>query len=68
MREIWSPALFATALCVIVVVAMLLGSWEAAAPAFFCFLPVAFIQAARVAQSLSNRIVELERQQGMARR
>lgn len=48
--------------------AMFLGSWEAAAPAFFCFLPVAFIQAPRVAQSLSDRIAELERQQGIGSR
>ena len=61
MREIWGPAWFATALCAIVVIAMLLGGWEPAAPAFFCFLPVVFYQMSRTIQTLSRRIEELER-------
>jgi len=63
MREIWGPAWFATALCAIVIIATLVGSWEAAAPAFFCFLPVVFLQIARATQSLAKRIAELERLQ-----
>ena len=42
MHEIWGPAWFATALCAIVVVTMLMGGWEPAAPAFFCDLPGVF--------------------------
>jgi hypothetical protein len=61
MREIWGPAWFATALCAMVLMAMLLGGWEPAAPAFFCFLPVIFFQMSRTIQALSRRIEELER-------
>ena len=61
MREIWGPAWFATALCAIVLTAMLLGGWEPAAPAFFCFLPVIFFQMSRTTQALSKRVEELER-------
>ena len=64
MREIWGPAWFATALCAIAIIATLVGSWETAAPAFFCFLPVVFLQIARAIQSLAKRIAELERLQG----
>ena len=63
MREIWGPAWFATALCAIAIIGTLLSSWEAAAPAFFCFLPVVFLQMARANQSLAERIAELERLQ-----
>ena len=63
MREIWSPAWFATALCVIALVAGSFGRWEAAAPAFFSFLPVVFLMLARSNQSLARRVEELERLQ-----
>ena len=63
MREIWGPVWFAAALCAIVVVAMVFGSWEAAAPAFFCFLPVVFFQIGRAHASLAKRIAELEQLQ-----
>ena len=61
MRDIWGPAWFATALCAIVLMAMLFGRWEPAAPAFFCFLPVIFFQMSRTIQTLSRRVEELER-------
>lgn len=61
MREIWGPAWFATALCAIVLSATIFGRWEPAAPAFFCFLPIVFIQMARTIQTLSARVEELER-------
>jgi hypothetical protein len=61
MREIWGPAWFASALCAIVVIAVILGAWQAAAPAFFCFLPVVFFQMTRTIQKLSSRVEELER-------
>lgn len=64
MREIWGPAWFATALCAIVVVALLLGGWESAAPAFFCFLPVVFFQLTRTIHRLSMRLEQLERSRG----
>jgi len=61
MREIWGPAWFATALCAIALVAMLLDGWGPAAPAFLCFLPVVFFQMCRTIQTLSKRVEELER-------
>ena len=61
MREIWGPAWFATALCAIVLVAMLFSGWEQAAPAFFSFLPMVFFQMARTIQTLSKRVEDLER-------
>jgi hypothetical protein len=61
MREIWGPAWFATALCAIFVIAIVFGAWQAAAPAFFCFLPVVFFQMARTIQTLSKRVEVLER-------
>ena len=61
MRESWGPAWFATALCAIAVIATLLGGWGAAAPAFFCFLPVIFFQLSNTIQALSKRVEELER-------
>ena len=64
MKEIWGPAWFAVALCAIALVAMLASSWEAAAPAFLCFLPVVFLQMARVTQGLADRVAELERGRG----
>ena len=63
MREIWGTFWFATALCAIVITATVFGSWDAAAPAFFCFLPIVFLQVARATQSLADRIAELERLQ-----
>ncbi|NNL84205.1 MAG: hypothetical protein HKP27_01045 [Myxococcales bacterium] len=63
MREIWGAFWFATALCAIVVAATVFDSWEAAAPAFFCFLPIVFLQIARGIQSLAERIAELEQLQ-----
>lgn len=61
MREIWGPAWFATALCAMFLIATVFGAWEAAAPAFFCFLPVVFFQMARTIQMLSERVDALER-------
>ena len=61
MREIWGPAWFATVLCAIGLIAMLMGGWEPAAPAFLCFLPVVFFQMCRTIQTLSNRVEALER-------
>lgn len=60
MQPFWAPAWLATALCVIVVAVRLTGSWESAFPAFFCFLPIVFLQLARAAQDLANRVAELE--------
>ena len=61
MREIYGPAWFATALCAIVLLTTIFDSWEPAAPAFFCFLPVVFLQMARTIQTLARRVDELER-------
>lgn len=61
MREIWGPVWFASALCAIAVIAAIFGAWQAAAPAFFCFLPVVFIQMTRTIQKISRRVEELER-------
>ena len=61
MRETWGPAWFATALCALVLTTLILGRWEAAAPAFFCFLPVVFFQLTRTIASLTKRIEDLER-------
>lgn len=63
MRSTWGPAWFATALCAIVVVVILIGGWGPAAPAFFCFLPVVFFQMSRTIDTLSKRVEELERAQ-----
>jgi hypothetical protein len=40
---------------------MLIGGWEATAPAFFCFLPVVFFQMSGTIDTLSRRVEELER-------
>jgi len=60
MKEIWGPAWFATALCVIVMVSMIASSFQSAAPAFFSFLPVVFLQMARTNANLARRIEALE--------
>ena len=60
MKEIWGPAWFATALCLIVMVVMIAHSFESAAPAFFSFLPVVFLQMARTNADLARRIEALE--------
>ncbi len=63
MREIWAPVWFATALCAIALIATVLYKWEPAAPAFFSFLPVVFLQMGRSIQGLHRRIEDLERSQ-----
>ncbi len=60
MKEIRRFVWFAAAVCFIVLVSMLLGSPEAAFPAFFCFLPVVFFLIARTMRSLTERISRLE--------
>ena len=64
MREIYGPAWFATALCAIALVASIFDRMAPVTPAFFCFLPVVFLQMARNVHALSSRIEELEREQG----
>ena len=61
MKEIYGPAWFATALCAIALVTTTFTSFAPAAPAFFCFLPVVFLQMARNQQALADRVAELER-------
>ena len=60
MREIWGPAWFATALCVIVLVGIVFGRLDSVATAFFCSLPVVFLQISRTIQTLTRRVEELE--------
>ena len=60
VKETWGFAWFAVGLCIIVIVSMLLGSPEAALPAFFSFLPVVFFMIARTMRSLTERIEHLE--------
>ncbi|NNL66559.1 MAG: hypothetical protein HKP30_09975 [Myxococcales bacterium] len=63
MREIWGPALFATALCAIVLVANAFGHGSAGAPALLCFLPVVFFQLCGMIKTLNERVEQLERSQ-----
>ena len=60
MKETWGFAWFAVGLCVIVIISMLLGSPEAALPAFFSFLPLVFFMIASTIRSLTARIAHLE--------
>jgi hypothetical protein len=48
-------------LCAIGLIALLMGGWEPAAPAFLCFLPVIFFQMCRTIQTLSKWVEALER-------
>ena len=47
--------------CAMVLVTTTVYRWEPAAPAFFSFLPVVFLQMARTIARLTQRIEELER-------
>jgi len=60
VKETWGFVWFAAALCVIVLVSLILGSVEAAFPAFFCFLPVVFYFIALTIKNLTERISRLE--------